>query len=143
MLARHRGRLSRSIITLVELTTLIPSTSYPQSPPGSSAGAREQLLVADPQEVVRELNFPVSMLPTSAPPGCAVTLPVKVCRANGEPAKAYELKNMNSIGWGTRLISSELVNGCVVLNLHLSVDHTGTNNCREPLSRLAVTVVLR
>jgi hypothetical protein len=124
----------------------VPLSSLAQSSPSSSFDASEPSQESDVQEVTRHHEFQISMppFPSSAPPGCRVeeTSP-PVCRADGKPAKSYEVRVSESTGWNTHVTSSELVNGCVILHMQLSVDHTSPNYCRAPLSRLKVLITLR
>jgi hypothetical protein len=66
-----------------------------------------------------------------------------ICRPDGLLSKKFNLSDRIAIGFGTGVKSSSLVDGCVVLQIELGVDHGGDGGrqCTQPFARLLVNII--
>lgn len=87
-------------------------------------------------------NFPVSPFELG-PVGCRKDLSITACRPDGLPSARFEIIERSKSGSQSRY-SATIKDGCVVLELHLTVDHRGSEGriCMEPVAGLDLVVAL-
>lgn len=110
--------------------------AYPQTP--SAPLVPEQAHV----RIVREkMLCPVFF--QCEQPGCMTVISALVCRPDGMRAEKFSIRESEILGSGTRLMTSRLTSdGCLILELRLSVDHTGEGGrtCTQPFSRIVLDI---
>ena len=144
-LERRKTRQLRAALAALLLGAALPSPTCKaqtaHAPPTSDTVSPN---VPEVKHLTFTHTFPINPFQGAAPPGCAVSQTMTVCRTDKQPAKSFEAQAYNALGWATDLQKSELVNGCAVLHARLSVDNAGPEGrtCLTPFSRLEVDVTL-
>ena len=76
------------------------------------------------QRITSVAIFPVGGV-LLGPPGCRRSETRRICRSDAKPVERFNVKVVSTRGWGSRLERSELVDGCVMLQVRLGVKHSG------------------
>ena len=68
----------------------------------------------------------------------------RICRSDQRAVAVYAAKTTESVSYMTRLYSTRIENGCVVLVGRLGVDHGGYGGrtCFQPFARIAIEITL-
>jgi hypothetical protein len=99
-LERRKTRQLRAALAALLLGAALPSPNFKaqtaQGPPASDTNLPN---VPEVKHLEFTHTFPISPLQGVAPPGCAVSQTMTVCRTDKQPAKSFEAQAHNSLGW--------------------------------------------